>query len=196
MAEEVQEPKSKKNGALIAIIALVAIIAVAVFAYSALPGLRASEAYELSTAEAATSSKLLACEVENNDGDKMTLGDIQSKTGKPIVVNIWASWCTHCDVEMPYYQQLYEEYSDRVEFVMLDLNDTDNEPTLAREYVQKGGYTFPIYFDVDSQVATALAIMGVPTNVIVNANGEMVMVRSGEITYDAMKATLDKVLNS
>lgn len=199
MTEEVEKPNGKKTGAIVAIVALVVIIGIAVFVYSVLPGIRASTPYELTPTaqvDAAASTALLACEVETETGETITLGEISSKSGKPIVLNVWASWCTHCDTEMADYQKLYDEYGDKVEFVMLNLNDTAGEPAAAREYIEKGGYTFPIYFDVDGQVRTAMALVGVPTSAIVSANGDLVMVRSGEITYSAMKATIDNVLKS
>ena len=197
--QETQQAKGKKKGAIIAIVALAAIIAVAVFAYTALPGLRASAPYELTPAgevDPLARTAIAACTVEDSDGASLTIGDITAKSHKPIVLNAWTTYCPHCVEEMDSYQKLFDEYGDRVDFMMLNLNDTPSEPDSARALVQEHGYTFPVYFDSGSSVRQALYITGVPVSIILSADGDLLLMRSGEINYNAMKATIDNVLNA
>ncbi len=196
---EAQEAKGKKKGAIIALVALVAIVAVAVFAYSALPGLRGGTPYDLTPADELdplARTTIAACTIKDNDDNALTIGDITAKSHKPIVMNVWASWCSHCVEEMNDYQKLFDEYGDRVDFVMLDLNDKPVELDSARGFVKEHGFTFPVYFDTNSSVREALGITGIPMSAVLSSDGDLLLVRSGVIKYDAMKATIESILNA
>lgn len=196
MAEEVVQEKSKKKGAIIAIVVLAIVVAAAVIAYSALPGLRASAPYKIISADDVDplfSGNLLTSEIESVDGEVVKLSDLSSSTGKPLVINLWATWCPHCVEEMDAYQKLYDEYADQFEFVILNVADTKTEIDAARGYAQENGYTFPVYLDSHSDVVEALSATGIPMTVIVSSDGNVVVLRSGTITYEAMKSTFAKI---
>ena len=196
---EAQEAKGKKKGAIIAIVALAVIVAVAVFVYSALPGLRASAPYDLTPTDELdplARTAIAACTIKDNDDNALTIGDITAKSHKPIVMNVWASWCAHCVDEMNDYQKLFDEYGDRVDFVMLDLNDKPSESDSARGFVKEHGYTFPVYFDTNSSVRETLGITGIPMSAVLSSDGDLLLIRSGVINYNAMKATIEGLLNS
>ena len=198
MAEEVQEQaKGKKKGALVAIVVLVAFLAIAGIAYSVLPSLRASAPYELTPAAEADqdlSKSLLASKVTDSGKETVTLEDLLKKSGKPLVINMWATWCPHCTVEMNDYQKLYDEYGDRIEFVMLNVVNNPGEAIAGRDYVKEQGFTFPVYYDTDGEVRNALTVTGIPVSAIVSADGNVVLNRPGEINYNAMKATIGKIV--
>ncbi len=197
MDEQLEKPKGGKKGAIIAVVSLVIVIAAAAFIYQALPDIQKGMPYELSLDGAISqedTDRLLACEVERFDGAKTTVGGLSESSGKPIVINMWASWCTHCEAEMNAYQQLFEEYGERIEFVMLDLPDSKSEYASAKEYVKEHGFTFPAYYDTDMKMATTLNVIGIPVLVIITPAGDVVLNRVGEVNYNALKGTFDNVL--
>ena len=205
MAEElgqektVEQAKSKKKGVIIAIVALVVVLAIAVFAYSVLPGMRARAPYELTPVEQADpsiSKALTTCTIKDSEGAEATIGDIAKNSHKPIVMNLWATWCPHCTTEMEAYQKLFDEYGDKVDFVILDIIDRPGEELAARDYIKEHGFTFPVYYDIKSEVKDALFVTGIPMSVVMSADSDVLLVRSGEITYEAMKGTIDKLLKS
>ena len=57
-------------------------------------------------------------ELNNLEGQLVSLGDLR---GKPVLINFWATWCPPCRAEMPYLQQIYEEWSDKG-LVLLAIN--------------------------------------------------------------------------
>ena len=178
-------------------VALGVVIAAAALVYQAMPDIRENMPYEL-TLDGAISqedtTKLLACEIERFDGEKSTLGKLSETSGKPIVVSMWASWCTHCAEEMDAYQKLSGEYGERIEFVMLDLPDSLGERASAKTYVKEHGYTFPAYYDNDMNVAKTLNVVGIPVLVIISPNGDVVLNRAGAVNYNALKGTFENVL--
>ena len=54
-------------------------------------------------------------------GEEVNLSDFE---GKPVLLNFWAGWCRPCKEEMPYLQQVYEEWSDRGLVVLTVGRDT------------------------------------------------------------------------
>ena len=49
-------------------------------------------------------------QLQSLDGKTISLGDLR---GKPVLINFWATWCPPCRSEMPYIQEIYEEWTDK-----------------------------------------------------------------------------------
>ena len=63
---------------------------------------------------------------------------------KPLVLNVWASWCTPCRTEMPVFQAVYLQVRDRVGFLGVDYLDQEGP---ARRLVAETGVTYPLAAD-------------------------------------------------
>ena len=119
------------------------------------------------------------------DGNKVTLEQFR---GKPVVINFWASWSSLSYREFIMFQQAYEEYKDQVHFLMINTT-SDNRETreAADKMIADGGYTFPVYYDLDASAATEFSVISLPTSFFIDANGKAVAYAAGEIT----RANLD-----
>jgi len=107
--------------------------------------------------------------VLNDDGNEVSLAGL---AGKPVILNFWASWCGPCKSEMPAFQTLWEEYGDRVHFMMIDLTDGARETVdSARAFIGRTGYTFPVYYDTTGEAAIAYGVSAIPTTYILDAEG-------------------------
>jgi len=94
------------------------------------------------------------------DGDIVTLSELR---GRPVLVNMWASWCTPCKYEMPTIQKVYEEFRDR-ELMVLAVNLTKKDNlTSVISFVEEYDLTFPILLDVDGKVEQAYQLRGLPS---------------------------------
>src|SRR5438128_9203396 len=72
------------------------------------------------------------------DGSTFTLSDAL-KSGKPVVVNFWASWCGPCADEAPSLQDAARRYGDRVTFVGVNVQDLDSD---AQAFIRKYGISY------------------------------------------------------
>ena len=148
-----------------------------------------------STADAAPETKPENTEAETIEEDELsdapdfTMIDAEGNTvrlsdlrGKPRVINFWASWCPPCKAELPFFEEAYKEYMERVNFVMLNLTDGSQETVeTASDYVTTEGYTFPLYFDTQMEGALAYGTYSIPVTVVVTADGKLFTQRVGGI---------------
>ncbi|GAB4521457.1 MAG: hypothetical protein Fur0018_01980 [Anaerolineales bacterium] len=88
--------------------------------------------------------------------------------GRPVVVNFWASWCGPCRLEMPDIQAQAEKWGDAL--VILGVNAGEPRGD-AQAFVDELGLTFPILLDADNQAQRAYLVQGLPTTIVVDAQG-------------------------
>lgn len=124
---------------------------------------------------------------ENGDGEPMTLADFR---GKVIVLNIWATWCPPCRREMPTLDRLQAELgSERFEVLALSIDSAG--PSVVREFFAEEGIEhLALYIDTSARALPRLDIRGVPTTLMVDAEGCEVARLIGEADW-ATPAMLD-----
>ncbi len=74
------------------------------------------------------------------DGNVCNLKRLQGKT---LLVAIWAGWSAPCQILMPKFQHLYEQFKDRQDVLVTTFN-VDEETSAIRPYLEKNGFTFPV----------------------------------------------------
>lgn len=130
--------------------------------------------------------------VYDADGDPVKLSDF---LGKPVVVNLWASWCGPCKQEMPLFQELYEERGEEVEVLMVNLCAFGNDNVQdAKDLIAEEGYTFPVYFDTDGEAMVNYVGRGVPVSIFVDAGGGLAGYQTGALTEEIMELGLERIL--
>src|SRR5688500_8809908 len=76
---------------------------------------------------------------------KGNLVDVTQFKDKVIFLNLWATWCGPCRVEMPSIQNLYETVDkEEVVFIMLSLDSDETQPKISK-YLEDKGFSFPVY---------------------------------------------------
>ncbi len=92
--------------------------------------------------------------------------DLRTLRG-PLVVNLWASWCTPCRKELPEYQAYAEKYAGTVDVIGIDFQET--RPDAARQLAAETGLTYPLFADPDGK----LRAIGLPKLILVDADGKI-----------------------
>ncbi len=89
--------------------------------------------------------------LEDVDGQPVRLADLR---GRPLIVNIWASWCVPCRAEFPLLVGAYGEYRDRgLEIVGIVHRDSAES---AQRFATDEGATWPMLLDPDETAYRAL----------------------------------------
>ena len=113
------------------------------------------------------------------------LGDLL--TGKPVVVNFFASWCVPCVEEMPAVEAVHQSLGDQVTIVGL-ANQDGRDDSLAT--VEATGVTYPTYADPDGDALTYFGGLAMPTTVFIAPDGTVVDVNNGEMSEAELRAKL------
>lgn len=113
--------------------------------------------------------------------------------GKPIVMNFWASWCSPCQMEMPDFEKVYTEYGDDVTFLMINLVGGRETYETAKAFIKESEFTFPVYFDHESEASYIYGIRSIPTTVFIDAEGYIVTGASGMITEQQLRKGLEAI---
>ena len=104
---------------------------------------------------------------------------------KPVVINLWASWCSACAQEMPLIAQ--SPYASNV--VAINVGDLALSPAgtdTATELVKSTHAAFPIYVDEQDTLMKALRVNGLPVTFAVNAKNKIVDYEFGELTNESL----------
>lgn len=140
-----------------------------------------------------SNDKSVDFEVYKEDGSVVKLSDFKDK--KPVVINIWASWCPPCKEELPYFENAINQYGKDVEILMINLTDGQRETQEgALKYISDNKLNFKILFDKKLSAANAFQVQGIPRTIFVNKQGTIVNDRVGEITQSSLNDDIEKLL--
>lgn len=118
--------------------------------------------------------------VKDLSGKEMNMKDLK---GKVIFLNLWATWCGPCRVEMPSIQNLYNSVDkEKVAFVMLSL-DQEEQHSKIKQFISEKDFTFPVYQPA-SPLPNLLRVNTIPTTFIVGADGKVKSKKTGMANYD------------
>lgn len=114
-----------------------------------------------------------------------TLRDLEGKEvsmseDKLIFVNIWATWCGPCNVEMPGIQKLYDKYKDHQKVAFYIISDEDAET--VNPFIARKGYALPFY-QIAGQYPAALDGNAIPRTYIIY-KGEILAQETGASQWD------------
>jgi cytochrome c biogenesis protein CcmG, thiol:disulfide interchange protein DsbE len=91
--------------------------------------------------------------------------------GKVLMINVWATWCLPCRVEMPSIEALNKDYAPKgLKIVAVSIDDPGTDSTI-RAFVKQYGLTFEILHDPQARITEAYDISGYPETFIVGKDG-------------------------
>ena len=108
-------------------------------------------------------------------GKKVSLSDFR---GKWVVLDFWGSWCGWCVKGFPALKEAYQKYGDKIAIIGIDCNESEAD---WREGVKK--HELPwinVYNGLDQKLYEDYQITGFPTKVIINPEGNIVDLTTGE----------------
>lgn len=116
--------------------------------------------------------------------------DLSAMRGRPVLVNLWASWCDPCREEMPLLQAASERYAQQVQFLGVDTKDA-SKPAAA--FLADVGVTYPQLVDLDGDLLGHLRVPGLPVTVVLDADGRVTGKHIGELDPESIEDLLAEV---
>lgn len=125
-------------------------------------------------------------------GAELTLADF---AGTPVLVNLWATWCAPCVTELPSLDRLAAARDGTLEVIALSL-DRDGAEALPAFFATNGIAALKPYYDPKMLSLRAWAAPGLPTTLIIDAQGNEVARVVGPMEWDDAQtaAMLEDVL--
>ncbi|GBD11665.1 Thiol-disulfide oxidoreductase ResA [bacterium HR23] len=117
---------------------------------------------------------------------------LAEKRGTAVVVNFWGSWCPPCRAEMPALQKVWEAYQGQG-LVLIGVNVQDTEAD-ALAFLKEVGVTFPTGPDRDGSIAVAYRVIGFPTTIFINREGQVVRRWTGAISQERLTVLVEDLL--
>jgi len=91
--------------------------------------------------------------------------------GKVLVLNVWATWCEPCKVEMPSFEKLHRQMADtNLRIVAVSIDDVAGADSV-RAYARALGLTFEILLDSTHTIERDYQVMGYPETFVIARDG-------------------------
>ena len=122
---------------------------------------------------------------EDDRGGSRRPGEFRGKT---VLLNVWATWCVPCREEMPALDRLQRELGGPdFEVVALSI-DAGGVAVVKRFYGEIGIRSLPIYVDPSMRATSALGTVGLPTTLLIDAEGREIGRHIGPAEWDSPQA--------
>jgi peroxiredoxin len=127
--------------------------------------------------------------LSNLDGTKVALSDLK---GQVVLINVWATWCPPCRVEMPTIQAAYEQYHNQG-FTVVAVN-LKEDPSAVEAFMREHQLTFPALLDADGQVSRTYQAVSLPSSFFVDRRGVIRAVYHGPMPRSIIAGTVEQLL--
>jgi thiol-disulfide isomerase/thioredoxin len=129
--------------------------------------------------------------LETLDGEVFDLSEHLAEDGRPVVLNLWASWCPPCRAEMPAINTSSQRNPD-VAFVGVAVQD---DAVKAADFAAEIDVGYTIALD-DGTVEDAYPVMGLPGTFFIGADGMIAKRHFGVVTVDSLDDDIAELFGS
>ena len=120
------------------------------------------------------------------DGSEFHLADTR---GKVTIINLWATYCTPCIQELPYFSDLYQEHREEIAMIAVHPKLVTTDP---EEFLSDKELAMPFATDTDGTVNEIVGGNGaLPQTIVLNPKGEVIYNNSGSVTPELLAALLE-----
>ena len=105
--------------------------------------------------------------------------------GKPLIINVWASWCGPCRAEMGSLERLARRHNGK-EFNLIGIS-TDDDGNAAAAFIKQSEITFENFLDSKLLLENMLGANTIPLTILVDANGRVLEKVRGAYDWDSQK---------
>jgi thiol-disulfide isomerase/thioredoxin len=138
-----------------------------------------ASAFASTPGEVEIGSYLREVEMHGFAGETKKFSDFK---GKPLIINVWASWCGPCRAEMGSLQRLAKRYGGK-QFNVIGIS-TDDDGEAAAAFLKKSKTTFENFLDSQVILENMLGANTIPLTIFVDANGRVLEKARGAFEWD------------
>lgn len=123
-------------------------------------------------------------------GDSVSLASL---SGKPTVVNFWATWCEPCKLEHGVLTRAARAFAGQVQFVGIVYEDEEKAITA---FLDRYGSGYPALIDEGGKTAIAYGVSGVPETFFIDASGRIVSKFAGPLSPDRLSQHVRELMET
>lgn len=127
-----------------------------------------------------------AFSVQTLDGGTFSLADHVADDGRPVFLNLWASWCFPCRAEMPAIDAASLRHPG-VKFVGVAVED---RLAAAADFADEIGVSYTLAFDTDGVVADGYPFLGLPATFLISGEGVLLKRVFGQVIEEQIDAEI------
>jgi peroxiredoxin len=135
------------------------------------------------TAAPAVGARLPELALPDAGGAEVALASFE---GRPLVVNVWYSWCPGCATELRDFAEVSGELAGEVQFVGVNPMD---EPDTMTEFAAARGVDYPLLLDSEKMFVDGAGITAFPTTLLVSSDG-VIVEQTGPLTADELRTAI------
>jgi len=112
---------------------------------------------------------------------RTTLADYR---GKVVLLNVWATWCQPCRVEMPSMERLYRRLGGSGDFRVAAVSIDEQDDSVVMAFARELGLSFDILHDQTADIKQVYQATGVPESWVINRDGVIIKKVIGASEWD------------
>ncbi len=117
--------------------------------------------------------------LKNLEGSNETL---EIGKGKITFISYWATWCPPCIAELPSIEGLYQDYGDKINFLLI----ANEKPEVVAPFMNKKNCKLPVYM-AQMNPPQELAHKNIPTSFLIDAQGKIIIKETGSADWNSKK---------
>ena len=129
--------------------------------------------------------------VKTVDGKTLKLSDLRNK---PVIVDLWATWCGPCRASMPDLNDMHARYGAKG-LTVVGLSVDETGPAPVKRFASQLGVKFTIAMANDDILDAYGPIRSIPTTFFINRKGEIVRRVIGRIDSETMNNYVQEIMN-
>jgi cytochrome c biogenesis protein CcmG/thiol:disulfide interchange protein DsbE len=132
----------------------------------------------------ADSPGLPSVKLKNLKGQSVDIQDF-AKSGKPVVISFWATWCSPCKKELSNIAEIYDQWKEEygVEIVAVSIDDARSTDKV-KSYVNATQWPFTVLLDPNEDMRRALNFSVVPYTLLLDKKGNIVYTHNNYVEGD------------
>lgn len=136
-------------------------------------------------------STAMAAQMKPFEGDTpaLSLSDLNGKqyqladySGKVVLVQFWATYCTPCRKEMPSMNRLLKKMDGKLEILAINMGETEAE---VKAFLDEIGVEFPVLMDGSGKSIADWKVFAAPSNFVIDPTGKVRYTLFGGVEWDS-----------
>ena len=112
--------------------------------------------------------------------------------GQGVFLNFWGTWCKPCEREFPLINDQYQEVKDDgLQILAVNVGESD---FVVQKFVNRKALTFPVLIDNNKSVMETYNINPLPTTFLVNPEGKIEKIITGEMSEEMIKEYMAQIM--